>query len=54
MSEVLYRFERYDPWYDREHKVLSLRGKIPVEDFMLLRHLLKFVKEEVKDIRVNI
>lgn len=54
MQEILYRFRRYYPWYDRQHKVLSLKGKIPVKDFVELKRMLKLTKEEVEDIRVNI
>lgn len=54
MQKILKKFKKYYPWYDREHKILSFQGKMYVEEFMYLRYLLRFVKEEVKDIRINI
>lgn len=54
MKVILELYKEYYPSYNVRHKILSLYGKIPVREFVALKELLKSVREEVKDIRVNI
>jgi hypothetical protein len=53
MKLLLERYARYYVEYDVETKILFIKSDIPVIDFMGIKHLLKYIKEEVKDIRVN-
>jgi len=50
---ILDKFKRYYPEYDIKDKVLYLKGKIPVNEFLGLRLMIKIHKLDVKDIRVN-
>lgn len=53
MNVILTAFREYRPKYDKELKILHLYGKVRVKDFVKLRALLKSVRAEVEDIRVN-
>lgn len=53
MKIILDRYKKYYPEYDPATKILQLHGKIPVVDFVALRVMITYIKEEVKDIRVN-
>lgn len=53
MKIILDKFERYYPEYDIKDKVLYLKGKISVNEFLGLRLMIKIHKLDVKDIRVN-
>lgn len=53
MALLLERFARYYVQYDSATKILFIKKDIPVIDFMGIKHLLKYINEEVKDIRVN-
>ena len=53
MALLLERYARYLIEYDAANKILYIKSDIPVIDFVGIRKLLNYAKEEVKDIRVN-
>jgi hypothetical protein len=53
MNTLIRMFAKYYVQYDPVTKILFIKKDIPVIDFMGIKHLLKYINEEVKDIRVN-
>jgi hypothetical protein len=53
MKIILDKIKRYYPEYDIKDKILYLKGKIPVNEFLGLRLMIKNYRLDVKDIRVN-
>jgi hypothetical protein len=53
MKIILDKFEKYVPEYDAKEKILYLKGKMPVREFMGLKWLIKVYRLDIKDIRLN-
>lgn len=47
-------YSKYGIEYDAKDKILFIREKIPVAEFVRLKNMLENILEEVLDIRVNI
>lgn len=54
MQEILYRYRRYFIEYNRGLGIITINRKIPVKDFLEMKHLLKRTNENITDIRVQI
>lgn len=46
-------FKKYNVCYDRRNKIITVRDKINIKDFMYLKKMTKFLEWEVRDIRVG-
>ena len=53
MKIILDKFKKYYPEYDAKEKELHLYGKIPVEEWMELRLLIKMYSIELNELKVN-
>ena len=53
MQEILYRYRRYLIEYNRGLGIITINRKIPVKDFLEMKHLLKRTNENITDIRVQ-
>jgi hypothetical protein len=53
MQIILNRFKKYYPEYDAKDKELHLYGKIPMEEWIELRLLIKVYNIELNNLRVN-
>jgi len=53
MEEILYRYRKYEIEYNRGLGIITINKKIPVEDFIELKKLLKKTGRDIKDIRVE-
>lgn len=52
MDEILYRYRKYGIEYNRGLGIITINKKIPVEDFIELKRLLRMSGNKVTDIRV--
>lgn len=52
MGEILYRYRKYQIEYNRGLGIITINKKIPVEDFIELKRLLRMSGNKVTDIRV--
>lgn len=52
MDEILYRYRKYDMEYNRGLGIITINKKIPVEEFLKLKNLLRKVDNRITDIRV--
>ena len=53
MEEILYRYKKYEIEYNRGLGIITINKKIPVEEFLELKNLLKQVDNRITDIRVS-
>ena len=53
MHEILYRYRKYEIEYNRGLGIITVNKKIPVNDFIELRNLLRRTGNPVNDIRVE-
>ena len=53
MSEILYRYQKYQIEYNRGLGIITINKAIPVRDFTELKFLLSKTGEIVNDIRVE-
>lgn len=52
MDEILYRYRKYEIEYNRGLGIITINKKIPVEDFLELKELLRKSGYPTEDIRV--
>ena len=52
MGEILYRYRKYQIEYNRGLGIITINKKIPVEDFIELKRLLRMSGNKITDIRV--
>lgn len=54
MREVLHDFSEYDVVYNDYQKIIIINKPIHVKRFVVLKMMLKSVKEEIRDIIVEV